>query len=134
MNWKIFFAKFITFIVALQILNVSIYAQDIDIPQQRNVLSFSNEINSINEYIGEVVLKHSNAFPEYPNDGHKEMQFSKHIDLNLFSFQHFKAYSTPKVYTEYLYPHKIDYNFLFLKEINPPPPKAQVFLIPLSWC
>jgi hypothetical protein len=124
MNWKIFFAKFITFIVALQILNVSIYAQDIDMLQQRNVLSYSNEINSITEYVSEVILKHSNAFPEYPNDGHKEMQFSKHIDLNLFSFHHFKAQPTPKAYIEYLYPHKIDYNFLFFKEINPPPPKA----------
>ena len=124
MNWKLFFAKFITFIVALQILNVSIYAQDIDMLQQRNILNYSNEINSITEYVSEVVLKHSNAFPEYPNDGHKEMQFSKHIDLNLFSVQHFKAQPSTKVYTEYLYPHKIDYDFLFFKEINPPPPKA----------
>ena len=124
MKYRIAFAKFITFIVALQILNVSIYALDINIPQQKNVLSYSNEINSITEYVGEVLLKHSNAFPEYPNDGHKEMQFPKHIDLNLFSFHHFKAQPTPDVYTEYLYPHKIDYNFLFFKEINPPPPKA----------
>jgi len=124
MNWKIFFAKFITFIVALQILNVSIYAQDIYMPAQRNVLNYSNEINSITEYVGEVVLKHNNAFPEYPNDGHKEMQFLKHMDLNVFSFNYSKAQPTPKIYTEYLFPNKIDYNFLFFKEINPPPPKA----------
>ena len=124
MKYRIAFAKFITFIVALQILNVSIYAQDINMLQQRNVLSYSNEINSITEYVGEIVLKHNNAFPEYPNDGHKEIQFSKHIDLNLFSFQHFKVQPTLKIYTAYLYPYKIDYNFLFFKEINPPPPKA----------
>lgn len=124
MNIKIVFAKFITLIVALQILNVSIYAQDIDMQQQKGILTYSNEINSITEYVGEILLKHSNAFPEYPNDGHKDFQFCKHIDLNVFSFQHFKAEAASNAYTEYLFPHKIDYSFLFFKEINPPPPKA----------
>jgi hypothetical protein len=124
MKLRIVFAKCITVIVALQILNVSIYAQDIDMLQQKDVITYSNDINSIAEYVGEVILKHVNAFPEYPNDGHKGLQFSKHIDLNLFSFQQFKVQIAGNQYTEYLVPDKIDYNFLFFKEINPPPPKA----------
>ena len=124
MKAKTAFAKFITLVVALQILNVSIYAQDVDALCQKNVLMYDNDINTVAEYIGEVLLKHTNAFPEYPNDGHKDLQFSKHIDINLFSFQHFKSKSSPSRKVEYLFPNKIDYDFLFFKEINPPPPKA----------
>lgn len=124
MKAKIAFAKCITFIVAIQILNISIYAQPIDMPQQKGVLGYSNEINSVAEYIGEILLKHTNEFPEYPDTGQKNFQFSKHIDLKDFSFQPFKAAPASTVNIEYLYPHKIDYNFLFFKEINPPPPKA----------
>lgn len=124
MNIKIAFAKFITLIVALQILNVSIYAQDISWLQQKHSFAYSNEINSVAEYIGEVILKHSNEFPEYPNDGHKTMQYSKHVDLSNFSFQPFNIPVSPSTFSAYIYPHKIDYNFLFFKEINPPPPKA----------
>jgi hypothetical protein len=124
MKTRIFFAKFITLVVALQVLNVSIYAQDVDALSQKNVLMYANEINTIAEYIGEVILKHTDAFPEYPNDGHKDLQFSKHIDINLFSFQYFTSQPSPVYENEYLFPNKIDYNFLFFKEINPPPPKA----------
>lgn len=118
------FAKFITLIVALQVLNVSIYAQDVDAFCQKNVVMYDNEINTIAEYIGEVILKHTNAFPEYPNDGHKDLQFSKHIDINLFSFQHSASQPLTSHKTKYIFPNKIDYDFLFFKEINPPPPKA----------
>ncbi len=124
MKLRIAFAKCITLIVALQILNISIYAQDIDFMQPKHTISYNNEINSVAEYICEVILKHVNAFPEYPNDGHKTMQYLKHIDLNLFSFQHFKAQPAIITYSQYLFPNKIDYNFLFFNEINPPPPKA----------
>ena len=124
MKAKTAFAKFITLVVALQILNISIYAQDVDALCQKNVLMYDNDINTVAEYIGEVLLKHTNAFPEYPNDGHKDLQFSKHIDINLFSFQHFKSKSSSTRKVEYLFPNKIDYDFLFFKEINPPPPKA----------
>jgi hypothetical protein len=124
MKAKIAFAKFITLVVALQVLNISIYAQDVDAFSQRNVLMYANEINTIAEYIGEVILKHNNAFPEYPDDGHKDLQFSRHIDINLFSFPQFKSQASPVYQAEYLFPNKIDYDFLFFKEINPPPPKA----------
>ena len=124
MNFKIVFAKFITLIVALQILNVSIYAQDMGTFQQQNVIAYNNEINSVAEYIGEVVLKHANSFPEYPNDGHKNIQGLKHIDINTFSFPPYKVKTVAKVFTEYTAPHSISYSYLFFKEINPPPPKA----------
>jgi hypothetical protein len=124
MKAKTVFAKFITLVVALQILNISIYAQDVDAFCQKNVLIYDNEINTVAEYIGEVILKHANEFPEYPNDGHKDLQFSKHIDINLFAFQYFKPQPLTMYQTKYLFPNKIDYNFLFFKEINPPPPKA----------
>ncbi|MFT4155894.1 hypothetical protein [Parafilimonas sp.] len=124
MKLRIAFAKCIALVVALQILNISIYAQDMSWMQQKHTIFYYNEINCVAEYIGEIILKHHNQFPEYPNDGHKDFPFSKHIDLNNFSFQPFKAKATSPVNKEYLFPHKIDYDFLFFKEINPPPPKA----------
>ncbi|MGN6214683.1 hypothetical protein [Parafilimonas sp.] len=124
MKLRIAFAKCITLIVALQILNISIYAQDINWLQQKQTLSYHNEINTIAEYIGEVILKHHNQFPEYPNDGHKDFQFSKHIDLKDFSLQPFKPKAAMPLNKDFIFPYKIDYSFLFFKEINPPPPKA----------
>ena len=119
------FAKLITLVVALQILNMSIYAQDVNMLQQKGFVTYINDINSIAEYVGEVVLKHANAFPEYPNDGHKELQFSKHFDLTPSSIQKLKVQSNIiNSFSEHIFPHQEDYSFLFLKEINPPPPKA----------
>ncbi|MEP6467390.1 MAG: hypothetical protein ABJB05_13865 [Parafilimonas sp.] len=124
MKWRIILAKIFVFVAALQILNMSIYAPNVNMLQQKGVITYDNDINSIAEFIGEVVLKHFNAFPEYPNDGHKEMQFSKHIDINAFVCPAFKTPAIAPPHIEYLVPHNEDYNFLFFKEINPPPPKA----------
>lgn len=125
MKPKIAFAKSITLVVALQILNISIYAQDINVLQQKGSITYINEVNSIAEYVGEVVLKHPDVFPEYPQDGHKELQFSKHFDLTPSSIQKMKVQSnTINAFNNYVFPNKEDYSFLFFEEINPPPPKA----------
>ncbi len=124
MCFKTIFFKAIVFVVALQILNLSIYAQDYNPIKSSNVLYETNEINSIMEYVGEIVLKHQNQFPEYPNDGQKNLQL-KHTALTTFSFQYLKVQScTNKAVINYIVPVTEDYYFLFLKEINPPPPKA----------
>ena len=125
MKPKIALAKSVTLIVALQILNISIYAQDINMQQQKGFITYINDINSIAEYVGEVILKHPDAFPEYPKDGHKELQFSKHFDLTPSSIQKLKVQTNnTNAFSKYVFPHKEDYSFLFFREINPPPPKV----------
>jgi hypothetical protein len=58
--------KFIIFLIALQILNVGLYAQDYtDIDTSVNI------INSVTEYFAEVVCHKKDAFPENDNDNQK---------------------------------------------------------------
>ncbi len=125
MKFKILFAKLIVFIMAVQILNLSIYAQDYNPIKIGKTLYETNEINSIAEYVGEVVLHHNNQFPEYPNDGHKDLQFLKHFTLTAFSIPVLKIqHKDYAVNVNYSVPLNEHYDFLFYKEINPPPPKA----------
>lgn len=111
--------------MALQILNLSIYAQDYNPITPCNTLYETNEINSVMEYVGEILLHHNNQFPEYPNDGHKDLQFLKHFTLTVFSFPNLKMQHCNYANNiNYTVPVNEDYYFLFYKEINPPPPKA----------
>ncbi len=79
--------KYISFIivalVALQVLNLGLYAQDFEVmPQYRG--KNCNIINSVAEYVAEVVMNKFNAFPEK-----KEKPNQKEHDSN-FKFQPFK--------------------------------------------
>ena len=125
MKLKILFAKLVVFIMAVQILNLSIYAQDYNPIKIGRTLYETNEINSIAEYVGEVVLHHNNQFPEYPNDGHKDLQFLKHFTLTAISIPVLKMRNVNyTICSSYVVPVNEHYYFLFYKEINPPPPKA----------
>ena len=125
MKIKNFIAKLVVFIMAVQILNLSIYAQDFNPIKTSKTLYETNEINSIAEYVGEVVLHHNNQFPEYPNDGHKDLQFLKHFTLTAFAIPVLKIKNgNYAINSKYVFPVNEHYYFLFYKEINPPPPKA----------
>ncbi len=111
--------------MAVQILNLSIYAQDYNPIKISKTVYETNEINSIAEYVGEVVLHHHNQFPEYPNDGHKDLQFLKHFTLTAVTFPVLKFQQRDYINNiNYSVPLNEYYDFLFYKAINPPPPKA----------
>ncbi len=120
-------AKFMAFVVALQILNLSIFTQDFE-PlhiKHKPVIGEFNEINSIVEYVAEVVLDYKNAFPEFEKEGNKDLQPYKHIAIKLITADELLT-SKPPANTpiNYLLPVNDRYDYLFYKEINPPPPKA----------
>ena len=126
MMFKTLFAKLVVFVMAIQILNLSIYAQDYNPIQISNAVYEINEINSVAEYVGEILLHHHNQFPEYPNDGHKDLQFLKHFTLTAFHLPVLKISNCNYALnsSRYAVPVNEHYDFLFYKEINPPPPKA----------
>jgi hypothetical protein len=99
----------------------------IDVPSaQMNTSSLQdfNYIDSYVEYVAEVILKHENAIPESKHRQQKELQLHKHIQVicQALPMPAIDAihYNIRKVYGNY----SAKYVTGFIKEINPPPPKA----------
>jgi hypothetical protein len=120
-----FISKFFLTVVAIQIFNLSIYAQ-FDPVQCGNTMGDFNSIDSITEYVAEVILHHANAFPEFEKNGsHKDQHQHKNFSIQLFNdFK--KTTSTQASVLKRSSSNSMseDYRYLFFKEINPPPPKA----------
>lgn len=121
----------ILIVVAVQILNMSVYGGDFDqlyLASSHPTIGEYNEIDSFIEYFEEIILGHKDAFPENGahNDGsaHNSIQI-KHISVKLFN-ESIKVAEVP-VYDNnvtHSTPRNEDYRFLFIKNIIPPPPKA----------
>ena len=83
-----------------------------------------NYIDTYVEYIAEVILKYTNAIPESKDRQQKELQqhkqfevgFQKIAPLTITFFETIPA----KAFSNY----SDKYAYQFIKEINPPPPKA----------
>ena len=134
---KNYIFRFITLIVALQLLNLSIYAQDFKPLLLNQETTETNISETITEFISEVILGYTNSFPEQ-SQHHKDLHFHKHIS--------FKAIAplAPSVILEITYPIsnrrtslQEHFSSLFNQEINPPPPKnfklkASLFVFNIS--
>src|SRR5665213_3437318 len=73
--------RFFTFIIALQILNMSIDSPSAQMPPNAQNSDDFNYIDTYVEFIAEVVLKYDNAIPETKNREKKEMQMQKQFEL-----------------------------------------------------
>jgi hypothetical protein len=125
---RLHIARLLLFVVAMQILNLSIYMQDFEpLKTHKHTIGEINEINSIVEYVAEVVLEHKGALPEYKqqNSDHTALQLHKHAPVKMITFDDLQPqrefYVTKQTY---LHPLSEADEFLFFREINPPPPKA----------
>lgn len=117
--------RFIVFLLALQVLNLSIYAPNFSplySPVKEEVTT--NITETAVEYVMEVIMGIKNAIPEQVQH-HKDLHFHKQVS--------FKAECTPLFYELSSFQEKSGkaaialqhaYNYLFLQEINPPPPKT----------
>ena len=120
-----YISKFFLTVVALQIFNLSIYAQFNPV-QSGNTMGDFNSIDSVAEFVAETILHHTNAFPEFEKQGtHKDQHAHKNFSFQLFN--DLQKPSTSQVYV--LQKSSInslneEYSYRFFKEINPPPPKA----------
>jgi len=112
-------------LVALQILNLGIDAIDFQPIASTNTIGDFNYINSMAEYVAEIVMGHKDAFPEYHQEStSSKSQLVKHFSLKLYqpvsaaldlSNDHRGRIAFAASINQYHCP--------FYKEINPPPPK-----------
>lgn len=122
--FKKYTIRFITLVVALQLLNLSIYAQDFKPIYDEAGSDETNITETITEFIVENILGHTNAIPEQTQH-HKDLHFHKHA-----AFKAIKAtpgFPMPEMQRNMLAkaaPLQDTYKYLYLQEINPPPPKA----------
>lgn len=120
--------KFLFLIVALQILNLSVYGNayvETVVLKNNKKKTQINQIDSLAEYIVEIVLKHTNAFPEQKGNHTKnenksfKAPFKIITRINVVEEKETKIASVTKPHSHY----SNNYDYLFFKEINPPPPK-----------
>ncbi len=121
----IYIIRFIAFLVALQILNMGLFVQDFEPFATTSVTPQINIINTIDEYIAEVVLNHKDAVPEGKDSSKKDIQLHKHIvykcvNISRPSFN----YASGLIAARNKYDFSQDYFYRFFQDINPPPPKA----------
>ena len=116
--------RFFTFLIALQILNMSIDSPSAQLPHNAANADNFNYIDTYVEFVAEVILKYDNAIPETKNRQQKELQMQKQFEL---VFQKIEPITISffEEKTEKRFLNSSDkYAYLFIKEINPPPPKA----------
>lgn len=110
--------------MALQILNQSIDAIDFQPAFTSNNIGNFNDLNSVAEYVSEIMLGHKDAFPEYQKTPtSKSFHTFKHINMKIFEPRMFvPELQQYQDITSFAYPLDEHYSFQFSKEINPPPP------------
>jgi len=132
---KSFCNKFVVIILALQILNLSIYNADYFIHlncvnHHTERLNSQNPIDSFAELIAEHIMNVKNAFPETETNQKSSKQrnedFKHNFNLNLFQVSHFtKVVATSDIHhspsKKIFSLYRNTYSFLYYKEINNPP-------------
>ena len=116
--------RVITLLVALQLLNLSIYAQDFKPIYNEAGSDETNITETVVEYVIEVMLGHTNAIPEQKQQ-HKDLHFHKHVSFKAISFARTEILSASQLNVAKL-PVLLHEKFkdLYFQEINPQPPKA----------
>lgn len=129
-----YLSSFIIAVVALQVLNLGLYAQDFETIPTVNGKQ-ANIINSVTEYVAEVVMHKKNAFPEKKESSSPNSQSSHEL---LFKFQPFKIPFNDTQERQYIAVQTTtpNYNIFFLapytncyKDIVSPPQRHSLFLI-----
>ena len=113
--------RLITFIVALQILNMSIDAPGAEMSSHATPDSY-NYIDTYIEYVAEVILKYENAVPESGNRQQREWQQHKQIEIVFQGIEIPHTAPVCKSISENNWCNYSDnYTYQFIKKINPPP-------------
>src|SRR4051812_27278853 len=120
-----YLSSFIIAVIALQVLNLGLYAQDFETVPTVNGKQ-TNIINSITEYVAEVVMQKKNAFPE------KKEASNQSGHETVYKFQPFKILFSNSQEQQYIIVSTAsNYNIFSLAhytncstDIVSPPPKA----------
>ena len=116
--------RLIAFVIALQILNMSIDSPNAQMPANAANADDFNYIDTYVEYIAEVILKYDNAIPESKDRQQKELQMQKQFELVFQKIEPITISFFEKIIKKRFINFSDKYAFQFIKEINPPPPKA----------
>jgi hypothetical protein len=116
--------RFFAFIVALQILNMSIDSPNAQMPANTPNGEDFNYIDTYVEFVAEVVLKYENAIPETKNREQKDLQLQKQFELVFQKIEPIVVSFLPEKIQISFPGYSDKYAFQFIKEINPPPPKG----------
>lgn len=115
--------RVITLIVALQLLNLSIYAQDFTPIYNNQGNTETNISETVVEFVIEVVLGHTGAIPEQ-SQHHKDLHFHKHVSYKAIGFEKTVLLSDTQINIAKLpIPLQESFEDLYQQEINPQPPK-----------
>ncbi len=119
-----FVSRAILLLLAIQILNLSVNSIDFK-PFTTSDFTVFNEINSIGEYVSEIVLGHINAYPEFQTKTQKQSQMQKHVCFKIINTERENTLEILPFFT-ILHSSKLKNSILheYFNEINPPPPKA----------
>jgi hypothetical protein len=115
--------RVVTLIVALQLLNLSIYAQDFTPVYDNQGNTETNISETVVEFVIEVMLGHTGAIPEQ-SQHHKDLHFHKHVSYKAISIQKPAILSASQINIAKLpIPIQESFQDLYQQEINPQPPK-----------
>ena len=83
-----------------------------------------NYMDTYVEYIAEVILKYENAIPESKDRQQKELQLQKQFELVFQKIEPITISFFDEIAEKQFSNFSDKYAYQFIKEINPPPPKA----------
>ena len=113
--------KFVVFIVALQVLNMSI---DIPAyPKETIAAKNFNYIDTYIEYIAENILKLENAIPEAKHRHQKHFRLHPQIQMVCEAPAIIKPPLPERLLKKVYSGYSNQFAYQFIKEIHPPPPK-----------
>lgn len=119
-----FLSRLLILIIALQILNLGVQAQDFPPPFVYGSTGTHNVTETVSEYIIEVVLGHKGVIKENFLH-HKTPVIHKHFSFKAINYQPQFPIPVTELPGSILAKTKLPaYDFLFFQEINPPPPKC----------
>ena len=114
--------KFIVFVVALQVMNMSI-----DIPSSPRDVNAPKDYNYLDtyvEYIAEVVLKYQNAVPESKHRQQKQNKLHHHLQIICQALQSLKPGTlVTRLLPKTLPVYSNRFAYQYINEVNPPPPR-----------
>ena len=117
---------FIVF-MAIQIVNVSIDGTDFQPLYAANDLGNFDYMNSMTEYVSEILLQHKDAFPEYQKSQPSKAQILKHISFKIIPVYEMTGLENDNPgQLNYIHPFNENQTYSCFREINPPPPKSVI--------
>jgi hypothetical protein len=119
--------QLLVFFMAVQVLNMSLDSMQFTAISRSDEVGMFNELNTVVEYVAEIVLGHSDAFPEYNNSksSSKDYPVQKQVDQKVFPLEIYAVIQQATISShDFFIPLKERYTSAFYKEINPPPPKV----------